>query len=306
MGKQVHRLEDLEVQEVSIVDRPANKRRFLAVKSEVGDMGDKGAEIITDENGNLVSDGNSSRTEETGDPTVTETATDDAPELGVFKSIEELTVKLEKQLSINPDMRREVFSSLGDSVGRLHTVMNTVDMAQVDRGDKPSTLTPVLAAELGEVAKAILSLAKLLGGPMKKDESDPSPDFKAFLDAFGGKLEELEKNDPETKGALETLTKALSSELDREGRKTTVKSEDPTKLEKAFVTLTERVTKLTGIVKAQNKKLHELGRVRGQSNVIPVEKGTPNKSEEDDTDWPLDMNNEKTRESVDKSVSFFD
>lgn len=51
--KQVTRLEDLLVEEVSMVDRPANKRRWLAVKSEDG-TADKGTEIKTDDKGNLT------------------------------------------------------------------------------------------------------------------------------------------------------------------------------------------------------------------------------------------------------------
>lgn len=42
---EVHRLEDLSVYEVSVVDRPANQRPFLLVKAE---------DVITDEDGNLV------------------------------------------------------------------------------------------------------------------------------------------------------------------------------------------------------------------------------------------------------------
>lgn len=260
-----------------------------------------GTEIVTDENGNLVASEEANSVDE-------EIKTDP---FAVFKTIEAFTEKVEKRLSINPDMRREVFRSLNDAMSRLNAVMSTVDMAQSDMGDKPSTLTPILSSELGEVAKVIAQLGKLLNGSVKKDDSEETseqeeeeaPNFGAFIEALGSKLDELEKSDPETKEAIDTLTRALSSENTEEGTQQT--SDNPTQLEKAFTTLTERVTKLTGIVKAQNKKLHEIERVRGQSNVIPVEKGIQFESEEDDTDWPLDMNNEKTRESVDKSVSFF-
>jgi hypothetical protein len=44
---QVHRLVDMEVQEVSLVDRAANKRRFLIVKRSEG-MGDKGTSDAAD------------------------------------------------------------------------------------------------------------------------------------------------------------------------------------------------------------------------------------------------------------------
>ncbi len=47
---QVHRLVDMEVQEVSLVDRAANKRRFLIVKRSEG-MGDKGTSDTADSQG---------------------------------------------------------------------------------------------------------------------------------------------------------------------------------------------------------------------------------------------------------------
>ena len=43
---QVQRLVDMEVQEVSLVDRAANKRRFLVVKRSEG-MGDKASSEAT-------------------------------------------------------------------------------------------------------------------------------------------------------------------------------------------------------------------------------------------------------------------
>lgn len=49
-----HELKDLEVFEVSLVDRPANKRPFLMIKSAEPTM-PKGQELTTDENGNLIS-----------------------------------------------------------------------------------------------------------------------------------------------------------------------------------------------------------------------------------------------------------
>lgn len=278
--KQIHRLEDLLVEEVSLVDRAANKRRFLAVKSEDG-MGERGAEIVTDENGNLITKKDSQVTpEEPGtEPGVGTDDSSSIEEISVFKSVEEVISRVEKRLSINLDMRRELFQSLNDNISRLNTVINSADMAQIDRGDKPSTLVPVLAAELMEVSKSILALSKMLGGVKKEDDETPvEVDYMSSLNEISLKLQEL-------------------------GSESVQKNEEVVQIEKHFVALTDRITRLTDIVKSQNKKLYELEQVRGQTNVIPVEKGTVKK--EEDTSWPLDMNNERTRENVDKSVSFF-
>lgn len=288
--KQVHRLEDLEVEEVSIVDRAANKRRFLAVKSEGGEMEGKGAEIVKDDQGNLITNEevqNEPQEQETQEVESSSSSTDQ--ETSVFKSLETVVEKVEKRLSINPDIRREIFQSLGDTMGRLNAVMSSADMAQIDRGDKPSTLVPVLASELMEVSKSIMALSKLLGGVKKEDDSQDETkqfDFVSAISEIGAKLKELDSTPGETSSVE--------------------KSETTIKLEKAFVALTSKVTELTGIVKSQNKKLHELEQSRGQSNVLPVEKGEFGTREDEETEWPLDMNNEKTRETVDKAISFFD
>lgn len=50
--KDLHRLEDMLVEEVSTVDRAANKRRFLIVKR--GQPMKTGPEIVTDKDGNLI------------------------------------------------------------------------------------------------------------------------------------------------------------------------------------------------------------------------------------------------------------
>ena len=52
----VHRLRDMVVEEVSLVDRAANKRRFLIVKrsDEMAEDGEVGAEVKPDGRGGLT------------------------------------------------------------------------------------------------------------------------------------------------------------------------------------------------------------------------------------------------------------
>ena len=54
-GSDVNRLHDILVQEVSLVDRAANKQKFLLLKRDA-DMANKttGAEVVSDESGNLT------------------------------------------------------------------------------------------------------------------------------------------------------------------------------------------------------------------------------------------------------------
>ena len=64
------------------------------------------------------------------------------------------------------------------------------------------------------------------------------------------------------------------------------------------------MAKLEGIVKAQGKVIHDFRKRPGASNVLPVEGSERIEKSDDETHWPLDMNDEKTPETVEKSVSF--
>lgn len=177
--KKVTKLEDLLVEEVSVVDRPANQRRFLMVKSDA----DKGSEIQVGENGEL------STTDAT--PPTTDATPPTAEISEVFKAAGSNFAKLEKRLTMDPDVRRELFRSLGDSMGRLNSVLNSADFAQMDRdGSKgESTLVPILAAELDEVAKSIAAMSKQLNKTKAKKSADPVSDPSA-LEALVSSVEE--------------------------------------------------------------------------------------------------------------------
>ena len=355
--KRIHRLEELLVEEVSIVDKPANKRRFLAVKSEDG-MGEKGAEIVTDEAGNLVTDPAAAPATTDPDPSSTVTLKVDAdgkvlsvvqegavptPELAErFAAVGKSLVEIEKRLSIDPEMRRGIFRELGDVMGRVQSVFATADAARIDRGEGGgSTLVPVLGTELGEIAKVLSGLARRLSAkPAKKNDDDPTPEAKKGLEAVVQAVEAaVEKRGAKMgKGRLGKFREAMKvlqsilSELDAQApggakpafpgakppfpgakpfppKKPAKKADEagvPEAVTKAMTSLTETVAKLEGIVKAQGKVIHDFRKRPGASNVITVdpERERVDKSDADETHWPLDMNDEKTRETVDKSVSF--
>lgn len=333
VDKRIHRLEDLLVEEVSAVDKPANKRRFLAVKSEDG-MGAKGAEIVTDVEGNLVTDPPAPVAPP--DPDLSEVAL--TPELAAkFEAVGTLLEDVEKRLSIDPEMRRGIFRELGDAMGRLQSVLATTDVARIDRGEGGSTLVPVLGAELGEIAKVLGTMArKLSSSAAKKNEGDTKA-----LEALVQTVEEaVEKRGAKMgKGRLAKFREAMKvlqgilTELDNQfpgaappfppkpggkrppnapppparGKAAKAEGEVPEGVEKAFTGLATTIEKLTGIVKSQGKALHDLRKRPGTSNVLPVEPTRTEKAEDaGDVHWPLDMNDEKTRETVDKSVSFMD
>ncbi len=351
--KKVHRLEELLVEEVSIVDKPANKRRFLAVKSEDG-MPNKGTEIVTDDAGNLVTDPAATNGKPDPDPSSTLTLKVDAegkilsvvteaavptPELANrFAAVGKGLEVIEKRLSIDPEMRRGIFRELGDVMGRVQSVLATTDVARIDRGEGGSTLVPILGKELGEISKVLGVLArKLTTTSAKKNADDPTPEEIKGFEALVVSIEAaVEKRGAKMgkgrlgkfRGAMKVLQEILS-ELDKDrhlgdpqgggkpafpGAKPPFPPKKPAKkadeaavpeaVTKAMTTLTETVSKLEGIVKAQGKVIHDFRKRPGVSNVLPVEGSERIQKSDDETHWPLDMNDEKTSETVNKSVSF--
>jgi hypothetical protein len=68
--------------------------------------------------------------------------------------------------------------------------------------------------------------------------------------------------------------------------------------------LVASVGELTNVVKRQQEELVSLRKTRATSNAIAVEGGRRRESQ--DVSWPLDMNRPISRDTVGKSVSFFD
>lgn len=309
-ANQKFRLEDLVVEEVSIVDRPANQRRFLTVKNEDG-MNPKGAEIVKDENGNLVTEPNTAQTPATAssDPPADPSTPSEPVGTGLaesFKVAGEGLEKIEKRLTIGSDQRRDVFRSISDVMNRLSSVMNVADFAASEKaGEDASKLVPILAEELSEVAKVVAAVAKTLGGKsVKKDDAVPAPQPTTVVPAPAPQPAPVQPETvPVVQGvdAIRNLVEGLekASRVDAGEGQVLVSKAD-------FDGLMTNVHQLTEVMKRQGKELRTLRNTPMGSNVIPIDKGSDDQRREDDdeTSWPLDMNAEKNPGTVDKAVSF--
>lgn len=310
----VHRLEDLLVEEVSIVDRPANKRRFLAIKNEGGMS--KQVQVQVGEDGKLTASGD-----------VSQSASPQVESAGGSETVE-------KRLTITAELRAEIFRLMGDAVRRIHTVMGAADIAEVnERGD--STLVPVIMDELKEISNAIGGTVKRLNAVAKSDSpdegtqaSDSDPVESALKHAVDAVEEAVSKRNigkgrlSKFKQALGTL-QAILNELEGPATPTKQQSDavDPVvqaaagaakggvKKDDLGVAVSKSVERLGVYVESLVKTVEQQGRViqqlrdaRPASNALSVEKSEPVESAE--PTWPLDMNADKSRESVDKSISF--
>lgn len=166
----VTRLEDLLVEEVSVVDRPANKRRFLTVKNE-GGMGDKGTEVVVDADGNLVTGGDAPAPAQ--EPV-------DLP--FAFHGVGETLAAIEKRLALPAEFRDEIFRNLYTVMRRASAVLQTTEVVRSDdEGETP--LAALIVGELDEIQTAIGDLMKKLGQVQKGEKPDLSAVEKAAWSA---------------------------------------------------------------------------------------------------------------------------
>lgn len=272
--KQVHKLEDLLVEEVSIVDRPANKRPFLLVKNETGA---KGAELVVDAEGNLIATELDGATETELDALVTKSEADADPGSST----------VEKDLSIAPEVRRMIFQQLGQATRRLNGVLNIADAAPTDfDGDgDPSPIPPMLAKELGDIAALITSSSAALGKLKKSDETEASLEalvtsLEASVQKRGAKMSSGRLG--KFKAALAALQSILA-ELDAGG--TPVKKAEV----EAITLMTSSVEKLTETVRKQAREIRVLKESRPASNVHPADAGAPVPKAPEKVVWPSDM-----------------
>jgi hypothetical protein len=286
--KDITRIVELEVEEVSIVDKPANQRRFLAVKSEEGMT--KGAEIVQDDQGNLVT----SKENVTEEPLVKK---DLLSPVEIFKAIGE---NIEKRLTVMPEVRKDIFQALNDSMSRLNTVYNATDSADVDyRGDKVSSLVPVLASEIAEISKELGKLAKTLIGVKKEDSAENSTNDEP-LEKAGAKMSKERLS--QFRNAMEALSKILTQ---LSGTDEVKKVQNSDSSEQIMKNLVEINIQLTEQIKKSNQRIQKLERKPNLSNVLPIEQKVEKRFDNYDVSWPMDLNDEKIPDKIDKSVSFF-
>lgn len=308
---EVHRLEDLLVEEVSIVDRPANKRRFLAIKNEDG----MSKQVQVGKDGKLTAAGGDTTSNAEGEPQATPAPSGEP---------------VEKRLTITSELRSEIFRAMGDAVRRIHTVMGAAEIAEVNEKDD-STLVPVMMSELKEISTSINSTVKRLNSVAKSDPSDDGvpvsessdPVESALKQAVDAVEEAVSKRNigkgrlskfKQALGTLQTILNELEgpaqpakqaagaatdpvAQAAADTAKGKMKKDDfagDTVVIKAVERLGGYVESLAKAVESQGQVIQHMRAARPASNAIQVEKSeTVQKSE---PVWPLDMNSDQSRE----------
>ena len=228
----IHELRELEVQEVSLVDRPANGRRFSMVKNEEGLMNkneEKGAEITEGGETEVTP-------EETPEP---ETFAD------VFKSLDAVSsTEVAKRLAVAEELKGAAFKACRDAMRRIHVAMDTLSMSETDEEDSESAFKNLIGAELMEVGTALSKVGRKFGGKVSKSEPEPSENSE--------ELTEFQK-------AMTTLEGTIQEVVEKKGAK--MARGRLTRFEDAVKTLTEILSKLKGKDEANAKaKLAEMAK----------------------------------------------
>ncbi len=322
----VHRLRDIVVEEVSLVDRAANQRRFLVVKrsAEMADESTANAdtkpdtpsaiqkakkkpaaaladETVDEEKAKKPADDEADDSEDTekARSAPNDEAAEDADDDAAGKKKQR---KKAEDLIIAAPVKEALLRALTEALERLMALANSIkDATEPDEGDD-ATMPEDIGTELEAIAEILSGVDKRkaakkgvvkAGARMAKDRLNR---FQKAIALLADILKEL--TDAKEAPAGPTAGAAESGVEKRDA----TSSQAPAV--PGLADLVSGIGELTRVVKRQEEELGRIRHARGVSNAIPVEGGR--RTEPQDISWPLDMNRPISRDKVRKEVSFFD
>ncbi|TAJ75043.1 MAG: hypothetical protein EPO42_14390 [Gallionellaceae bacterium] len=313
--ERVHRLTEIVVEEVSMVDRAANKRKFLVVKRS----DEMGAELTPDGKGGFTA----------ATPATQQTKAGACPPAGdkkkpamkalelppgakqmmgplLEKAAERLKALADEVSSSKdaevpeeggiPPIPEEFWSelvSICDSLAQLDTMYPKAPAAP-EEGEPPPAEGEPAPAEMQMAAKALVAK---FGAKMSKERLSR---FEQALSVLGSILQELRPQAGEAAAPSEMQMSAKGP-----ARKEAPAPQANDELKKGLEKMATMLTSVVGTVKKQSDELAAIKKSRGQGNGLTIE-GGPSRRETQEVSWPLDMNSPVTRDNVHKQESFFD
>lgn len=256
-GEGVHRLVDMVVEEVSLVDRAANNHRFLIVKR---------------------------------DDAMDDTTTEATAEKATTDEVE--------------DTQAEGDSPLGAAVAALESLTAIVELLSATEEGGADERLATLAEQLRTTAEDVLKRAGLTPAPDEAPATVPATTDGAptnlLADVTAAK-EAISRLADLAKKALPLPTEKRKPEPLAESPAPAVPATD------ALGKLAESFKALSETVKEQQQRLGRVEKHFGLPNsAAPAEAVSKAKPTAETVGWPMDLNQPKDRESVDKAVSFHD
>jgi hypothetical protein len=322
----LHRLTDMEVEEVSFVDRGANLKRFLVVKRDV--EGDAMGELTSDGRGGFTRTrtmkaakeepaeegkdkkkkplfgGNQAppfqakkpKTAAEGDDEEEDDEDEDEEEEDASKAAGK---KPEDEEEDDEDEAKKVRKAQSVE-GLKDCIEQLMEVAEQLKDSDDGALDDDMKKSLGEVSDKLGKLSGKAEGGVEKAGRRMSKErldrFEKVVAEIAGILKEL-KLSPELKDTekrhsalLKLLAKAFSGDSNPQVEE----------LSNLVQELTTEVTKLR-----KDNVLLKKGAGSGGSNSTQVEKSERDRRE-GGVEWPHDMNNPMTRETTSKDISFYD
>jgi chemotaxis protein histidine kinase CheA len=340
----VHRLRDMVVEEVSLVDRAANKRRFLVVKrsDDMADDAKDGTEVApgptavakakkkpaageqddetTDEEKRkkpaAEDDTEKARRraapaddgEDDNEEDDTKKARRAKPGAGEKPAGEEDDAREEKRRKANDTITMP--ASVKEAILRMLTEALERLMSVANRVKEAEETDEELDEPVPEdIGTEVAAIAELLGGLDESYSTDKSKRAvaKAGRRMAKDRLDRFQKAMELLAEILKELTNGKEPAPTAGAAEAGVRKRDGAPAPAALpgmADLIAGITELTRVVKRQEEELGRLRQARGVSNVIPVD--AARRREADEVSWPLDMNRPISRDKVKKEVSFFD
>ncbi len=290
----VTRLLEMVVEEVSLVDRAANKRRFLIVKrsDEMDDTNSESTPTETDINTSSGSEGTHDGPAPSGDGTAGAQAEG---------------------------------NTLAVAVAALEGLTEAVELLGEQGSDGTSPRLVELAAELGLAADALAetvgapAAVKPASGAQATPESTPSPTPKPADDKLATTIGAIRSTLQRVNAAVtpKSTAPAPTAKADQQASPSTPGSSDGAggkgsgdsagakKITEQLAQVVTALQALASTVKEQQQRVSRLEKRFGLPASQPTDEGRSSSSGAA-AGWPLDLNQPVDRDSVDKSVSFHD
>lgn len=323
--KQVHRLTDMTVEEVSVVDRAANRRKFLLVKRE-GDMA-IGSEVVQNADGSFTTKP-AAAAPASGAPAATETTAPDATTKTAAKMPAEAATTFQEVVDGALDgltKAKSLLTSGGETESIIDQLVTTADdiadavlafLGIEDPGNNngvvPAT-EPAAPAGMGkrlevrrakrivakaEGEKAGHALVQKVGAKMAKDRLDRlQAAYAALGDILAEVLPKVVDDTQKAKGAPSAGV-AEQGAGEKPATQPTVPEKKGTK---KSVELPAEVQKaLDDAAKTIKKQAEQLGALRNATQASNGAQVDVQKSRGEEVSWPLDMNEPVTAETAGK------
>jgi len=275
----VNRLEDIVVEEVSLVDRAANKHRFLIVKRS-----EEMEETTTD----TATTRPATEQPSAEAPNTSDTAA--APEVAPKGTAAEPTEG----------------TPLAVAVAALEGLTETVELLGTLGEQDASPRLTQLATELRTVSEQLAQV----GGAQEQASADDSESKDD--DRFASVIEAVRATLQRVGGLLEADSDDSATPPASKDKKDDDDDDDggsgaggPSGLGAQLGALLTELRSLTDTVNEQQQRLARLEKRFGLPNSEPSGEQPP-RPEPEDVGWPMDLNRPLGRESVDKAVSFHD